>query len=347
MRLLITTQTVDRNDPILGFFHAWILEFSKHFERIDVICLRKGTHDLPEHVHIHSLGKEDGENRGKYLLRFYYFFTKVFFGIRVEYVFFHMGAIYNILALPFFLVRKLTKTKFYWWKTHGKVAYLKERLALNFCDAVFTAGNKSFDVQTDKVHVVGHAIDTDLFTPAYVRELNATTACITVGRLVPIKKNEIAIGAIREVVKLNPNVELSIVGNADNEAYRKSLVSYVTENKLSAVSFVNALPQHEIAKMYKNSHVLLHPAYEAGFDKVVLEAMSSGVIPLTSIPSFEPILSPFGLYIKPNDVYGYVSGIQRICSLSLEERNDLSQKLRNIVISSHSLPTLPRRIFGV
>ncbi len=38
MRLLITTQKVDKKDPILGFFHRWLEEFDKHRERLRVVC---------------------------------------------------------------------------------------------------------------------------------------------------------------------------------------------------------------------------------------------------------------------------------------------------------------------
>ena len=71
MKLLICTQVVDKNHPILGFFHRWIEEFAKHCDTVEVICLFEGEHTLPANVHVHSLGKEEGKNRLKYLIRFY------------------------------------------------------------------------------------------------------------------------------------------------------------------------------------------------------------------------------------------------------------------------------------
>jgi len=143
MKLLVTTQAVDRTDPILGFFHRWLEEFAKHFDRVDVICLREGEHSLPQNVIVHSLGKECGESRIKYLIRFYRYFFSVFFRERVDTVLFHMGAIYNILALPFFLFRKRFHTKFIWWKTHG-LLNIMGRIALTCVDEVVTAGGRSF-----------------------------------------------------------------------------------------------------------------------------------------------------------------------------------------------------------
>jgi len=67
MRLLIITQKVDKNDPILGFFHRWIEEFAKYCQSIIVICLQKGEYNLPKNIKILSLGKEKGKSKIKYI----------------------------------------------------------------------------------------------------------------------------------------------------------------------------------------------------------------------------------------------------------------------------------------
>lgn len=72
MKLLICTQTVDREDPVLGFFCSWIAEFAKRCEKVTVICLKEGAHTLPNNVVIYSLGKERGAtSRLKYATRFW------------------------------------------------------------------------------------------------------------------------------------------------------------------------------------------------------------------------------------------------------------------------------------
>jgi len=58
MKLLVVTQVVDTEDPVLGFFVRWVEELAKHVESVEVICLREGKHMLPVNVHVHSLGKE-------------------------------------------------------------------------------------------------------------------------------------------------------------------------------------------------------------------------------------------------------------------------------------------------
>ena len=57
MKLLIVTQTVDTDNPILGFFVRWIEEFAKHCEKIAVICLHEGEYTLPSNVEVYEIGK--------------------------------------------------------------------------------------------------------------------------------------------------------------------------------------------------------------------------------------------------------------------------------------------------
>lgn len=58
MKLLIVTQVIDTEHPILGFFHRWCSEFAKNCEHVHIICLQAGKHSLPANVTVHSLGKE-------------------------------------------------------------------------------------------------------------------------------------------------------------------------------------------------------------------------------------------------------------------------------------------------
>jgi hypothetical protein len=75
--------------------------------------------------------------------------------------------------------------------------------------------------------------------------------------------------------------------------------------------------------------------------------MASGVIPLTSIPSFESILSEYGLYIAAGDVQQYASRISELTRISEEQRKALQKELREIVIQGHSIQTLSKRIFNI
>ncbi len=70
MKLLIITQTVNKNDSNLGFFCSWIREFGQHMENVDVICNSRGEFDLPSNVRIFSMGKERGFGRLRRYINF-------------------------------------------------------------------------------------------------------------------------------------------------------------------------------------------------------------------------------------------------------------------------------------
>jgi len=103
MKLLIITQKVDKDDPILGFFHRWIEEFAKKFDSIIVICLEKGQYNLPKNTKVLSLGKPSSvkasKGKGRRLVYIWNFY-KFTWQERKNYdaVFVHMNPVYVILG---------------------------------------------------------------------------------------------------------------------------------------------------------------------------------------------------------------------------------------------------------
>src|SRR5680860_553091 len=93
MKLLILTQKIDIEDDVLGFFHDWVKEFSKHCDGMVVVALGVGRYALPENVKVLSLGKEVGISRIKYIRNFYKYiwqernnYDKVFIHMNQEYI---------------------------------------------------------------------------------------------------------------------------------------------------------------------------------------------------------------------------------------------------------------------
>ena len=114
MKLLIITQAIDLDDPILGFFHRWVEEFAKRFEHIEVICLKLGRHSLPGNVSVHSLRKEKGR-RSRFMYATY--FGWLIWKLRPKYdaVLVHMNPEYVILGGVDW---RLMGKKIYFWYNH-------------------------------------------------------------------------------------------------------------------------------------------------------------------------------------------------------------------------------------
>ena len=183
LNLLIITQKVDKNDPILGFFHRWIEEFAKHCAQVSVICLQEGEHTLPANVSVYSLGKEKHIGKLTQLIRLYsYILTH-----RKEYdaVFVHMNPEYLVLAGVFF---RLLGKKVGLWYAHGAVS-LYLRVGIFFSHIVFTSTDEGLRVYTKKKCVMGQGIDTNHFNKKEIQK-DTILRLITVGRLSPSKNIE-------------------------------------------------------------------------------------------------------------------------------------------------------------
>lgn len=346
MKLLVCTQVVDKNHPILGFFHNWILEFSKHFTEVHVICLEKGEYSLPAHVFVYSLGKEEGVHKLTQLLRFYRYFAHVFFRVRVRFIFFHMGVIYNTLAAPFFLVRHFFGTQFYWWKTHGTLTPFG-RLALMCVDAVYTASQYSFPLQTPKKRVVGHAIDIEEDILPAQSQKATPPILLFVGRISPVKRIEMVIDVAEVLYKKGIECQIRIVGVLHDEHYAKMLKAKIDESVAGAtISMIGPKKYEDIAEEYKKASILLNPSETGGIDKVVLEAMKYGVPPLALKSTYGELLSPFGLVVEKQEAEAYATLAEAILS-DLERQAKLVSLLSNQVKEHHALSTLSKRIFNV
>ena len=278
-RLLIVTQTVDRNDPDLGFFHRWIEEFAKHCESVVVICLKEGEHKLPPNVSVYSLGKSaqgrpaSGWERLWLRIRFAIQFLRYVWQLRREYntVFVHMNPEYVLLGGFFW--RILGKTIALWY-VHRSVTWTL-RAAVPFAHHIFTASKESFRVSSPKVHVVGHGIDTEFFTadPHMPRGGHWLSA----GRLMKVKRHDLVIRAAKAA-----GVPLRIAGEGPE---RERLAALARE--LGAdVTLLGGLTQEKLREEYRAAAKLVHRSETGSLDKVVLEAAACGC----SIDSTDPAI---------------------------------------------------------
>jgi len=287
MKLLVITQKVDKNAPILGFFHRWIEEFAKHTKKVFVICLEEGVHDLPENVTVLSLGKEERQSRWQYIKRFFGYI----FQYRREYdaVFVHMNPIYVILGAPLW---KIWSKKVSLWYTHKSVN-IKLRLAEKLTDIIFSASERSFRLSSEKVRYIGHGIDTDFFVPKE-NEDDDTLHVLSVGRISPVKDYETLLQAVRKIQqKTDFSFRLTIVGGPvtdEDSEYFADILQEVEEWGLEdEVIFAGSVSQEEVVSFYQDADVFVNMSKTGSVDKAVLEAMATETIPLTSNDAFRDV----------------------------------------------------------
>ena len=373
MRLLICTQKVDRDDPILGFFHRWLIEFARHFDSVIVICLEERRHELPANVRVLSLGKEAGVSRMGYMRRFYSYIWHE----RRNYdrVFVHMNQIYVILGGLFW---KLWNKKIGLWYAHRAVS-LRLRVAACLADEIFTTAPESFGLQTEKLHVVGHGIDVESFMGeahhahsgraprAYTlaelpvgsvlhghdvppSDYHSSPRLISVGRITRIKNLETLIEAIGLLRDDHPDIECVIIGprvTPDDDSYFDELRSAVKSRGLQEmIHFKDAVPQSEIGAYYRDNDFNVNLTPTGGVDKVVLEGMAAGCVPLVSKEAFRPI---FGAYADkltfrfqdPTDLAAKIQALWRT------DRTAISAYLKDKVRADFDVKTAVGKISSV
>jgi glycosyltransferase involved in cell wall biosynthesis len=340
-KILIFTQVLDHNHPALGFFLDWIREFAKHCEQITVICLYKGEYDLPENVRVLSLGKEGNNfqfsifnfqliSKFKYLINFYKFIWRE----RKNYdkVFIHMNQIYVILGGWCW---RLFGKRIGLWYTHGKVS-LSLRMAEKITNIIFTASKESCRLDSGKIRIVGHGIDLNKFK-YWERKPGDVFKIITVGRISPVKDLETIINAYEILEKKTENVSLEFIGGAglpEHQEYLNEMRELVKKKGLNdKIIFAGPVPVEKIPEYLYNSDLFVSASRTGSLDKVVIEAMATGLPVISSNEAFRGVLEVFSNKLKsPSPCEG--GGQEGVISaLGYKEKNteELADKISSII----------------
>lgn len=264
MKLLVVTQKIDRNDPVLGFFHRWVEEFAKRFEKVTVICLEKGEYDLPANVEVLSLGKERGNSFVRYIVLFY----KYIWEERRNYdkVFVHMNQEYALLAGDLW---RLFGKKVYLWRNHAKGGLLTD-MAVWIAHKVFYTSPSSYTARFKKAVQMPVGIDTNFFKPdPSVKRI--PDSYLFLGRIAPVKR---ALEFVEWFNTLDEKCTATVAGSAlpKDKAYEELVKSKASER----IRFVGAVTQEEARKLYQSHEFYVNKTPAGSMDKTIFEALSCG-----------------------------------------------------------------------
>ncbi|MBP6881369.1 MAG: glycosyltransferase family 4 protein [Candidatus Pacebacteria bacterium] len=290
-RLLICTQSVDRDDPIAGFFYSWVCEFSKYCEKVTVIALSgTGVEHLPINVQVVSLEKELQASKFRQLHLFY----KAIIKHRHEYdtVFIHnVGPKFVLLGALFW---KLWRKRIALWYVHGSVHW-KLRVAEKLVDQAFSSAPETFRVPSKKVTFLGHGINVEKLGSL---PLHLDLHCFTilqVSRISPRKHCDVLIEALSifaaQYAKPFRVLFVGATTSAGDEEYLLKLHERVNELGLSEqVSFVGGVSPQKLPEYYTRADVTVNVTTTGGVDKTALESLAVGVPVLTTFGAFKKIL---------------------------------------------------------
>lgn len=348
-RLLLFNLATDIDDPFLGFTTHWIRELASLVAAIDVITMRAGHIEVPENVTVYSVGKEKGYSEFRRVIEFYRILLPLVSRYRYDGCFAHMMPLFAVMAAP---ILRLKKIPIVLWYAHKSVTPML-RVAERLVHRTVTSTKEGFRLQSSKVRIIGQGIETERFVPKNKEvSLEHPFTLLTVGRLSPIKQIEVLIEAVGCLKKQTPesNIHLKIVGGPLTESdrdyaaalYRQAAQAHIQ----TSVTFVGNIPFAEIVEYYQQSDCFINLCPTGAIDKVVLEAMSCGVIPLVSNRSFSEMFDPEleKICLIEPDVQQLAERIKAVCALPAQQRHKLGDQLRSIVIREHDLHALCLKI---
>ena len=346
MKLLIITQKYDINDSNLGAFIDWWDKLAEKMEHVYILALEKKSEPIKSNVEVISMGKEVGRC----------FFGKIFgfyFGLfktigKTDAILVHMIPKYVILAAPVaFIFRKPV----YMWYT-GVSAHWQLKFAVKLCKKVFTAHEAAMRVNTPKRIITGHGIDVEKFKIHDLRvKSNGPITILSVGRITASKGHDLIINIMADLIKLGYDLKLKIIGGVIqgyHQKYLKSLKKLSEDLKINeAIEFSGPVSYEKMPAYLEKSEILINAVPFGGLDKVVLEAMASGVIPLTSNNAFLNVFPQEisqHLVFKINDTEDLKNKLKNILDKKFYKDEHLRSEIRNIVVKNHNLDSLTLKI---
>ncbi len=346
MKLLFLTQTLDREDAVLGFVSRWIQGFAKHCETVRVVALEVGdTSDMPANVEWREVGRKG--KLGRYL-RYKKFLKEAFEQDGFDTVLGHMVPRYSLLASG---PAKRAGVNEYLWYTHAGVD-ARLRKAVGLVHKVFTATEESLRVETSNKLVTGHGIDLQHFDHDSAPE-EAPRRLVSVGRLTPRKDPISVLKALGTLVQEGMDLHLDLIGAGLTEAdddYGQEVSREIEQlGLLERVTLHGSVPYIKIPPYYQRSSLVVNASLTGSLDKVTLEGMASRR-PVISCNDTAPALfrelgeDAAGLYFPAGDVKALTDCLRTQLTKTQAQRDELGSRLRGIVARDHEVDVLMGRL---
>lgn len=328
MHLLVITQKVDKDDPILGFFHHWLQKLAQRFDSLTVIALGVGRYDLPSQVKVLSLGKESGLGRWAYLKNFFRYINQERKNYDVVWV--HMNPEYVVLGG---LCWKIWGKKIALWYNHAHGSYWS-KIAVKLADKVFYTSPFAFMSRYRKAKIMPVGIDTDIFQNRHNKKQDSIFRILSLGRVSPVKKIDQLIMAIKQLKDLN--LEINIYGEAParDQGYYDKIKEWAKD--LRQIHFYPSVTNQQTPEIYSQHDLFINLTPSGSFDKTILEAMACESLVLFCNQSLAAALPPEFLFVE-NNVNDLAAKIRKIMTLNKEE---YTIRFRKYVVEHHSLEAL-------
>ncbi len=337
MRLLVFTQALDKNDPILSAYHRLVGEIAKNFDSVVAVCLKEGERDLPKNVKVLSLGKEKGESRWKYVSNFY----RYIFGEKYDAVLVHMNQEYVLLGGLFW---RLMGKKVYLWRNHHAGSLLTDAAAF-LCSKVFCTSRFSYTAKYKKTVLMPVGIDTEFFK----RDAQATrhaSSILFLARIAPVKKPHVLVEALKLLDAKGVRFHADIVGDplpADAKYYGALKDSASGLAEFGKVSFHPGIKNDQTPLAYSSHEVFVNLSSSGMYDKTIFEAMACESLVVATNRNLEGLIDP-RFIAREDDADDIAAKIEGLLRLKAGESEAFGRELRRVADTKHSLKALGHKL---
>lgn len=325
MRVLLITTRVDRNHPILGHIQSVVTKLAGKVDSLDVVAFGEGMYTSPENVRIYRTGR--GVRIKKYLIANYHL-AKLAPKCDAILTYMYPGEL-PLLAAPY---SKLWGKPLVMYRNHGHIDK-KARISHRLANRILTASPEGCRINSNKVKVIGHHIDTDEFKPKGNERKNIVSA----GRIDRAKRQDKILEAMNVLInKYGIDTKIDFVGKVLDENYYNKLKKYVKKYNLEDnVNFIGHVDHVDMPRILNDYRVFVDASTTGSLDTVVLEAMACGTPVVTNSEAFYGI---FDSEMKAKCYYKNLYELSdEIKNFLVKDEKDLQKKLREEVVKNHSL----------
>ena len=348
LRMLFIGSSIDGDGNHASALYL-IRAFAAHpqVEKLHVLGLRVGRHDLPDSVTVRSLDYPLRPTLGARIRAVFRFYVVILGLIRrrdVNVIHCYMAPIYPFLLHP---IRFIFRTKVSLWYAHASASMLG-RLSISYCvDRWFASTRAVTPFDRPHLSLVGTGVNQQLFHEAPVaKEFDF----ITVGRLSQVKHMDMIIEALARCrERTGRDLSLLICGApvyTQDIDYQRGLVEQVNRLGLDgSVNFAGRVEYETLPNRYRSARCFVF-ATPGGIGRVVLEAMSCALPVIVAEPEAADFF-PHDIAARVlcnRDTDSLAAKMAELIQLPESDTVELGRALRRLVDEKYNVDALVDRM---
>lgn len=191
---------------------------------------------------------------------------------------------------------------------------------------------------------IGNGVDLSKFSAIYNDRVshyaswkNRRINFLTISRYHKIKGIEILIKSLQILKEefLFHNFKLNLVGKGLDES-NKDLCSLIEQCNLeNEITLCGC--QQEVHKFYSEADLFILPSLSEAFPNVLIEAMASGVLCVSTGVGDVPLILEKDFFTEPSDMLGLATLIHQKLLMQQSEVNSIIERNRNVIVENYDI----------